>query len=38
MVKAELALDLPDFPDADYKHLETRNAKRKLKWCWKKEN
>ena len=26
MVKAELALDLPHFPDADYKHLETPNS------------
>ena len=28
----ELALDIPHFPDADYKHLETPNARRKLRW------
>ena len=32
MVKLELALDSPHFPDADYKHLETPNARRKLRW------
>jgi endonuclease YncB( thermonuclease family) len=32
MVKLELALDIPMFPDADYKHLETPNARRKLRW------
>ena len=32
MVKLELALDIPMFPDADYKHLETPNAGRKLRW------
>ena len=32
MVKLELALDIPHFPDADYKHLETPNARRKLRW------
>lgn len=36
MVKAELALDIPHFPDADYKHLETPNARRKLRWRPKK--
>ena len=32
MVKLELALDIPMFPDADYKHLETPNSRRKLRW------
>ena len=32
MVKLELALDIPNFPNADYKHLETPNARRKLRW------
>ena len=32
MVKQELALDIPHFPNADYKHLETPNARRKLRW------
>lgn len=32
MVKLELALDIPHFPNADYKHLETPNARRKLRW------
>ena len=32
MVKLELALDIPHFPDDDYKHLETPNARRKLRW------
>ena len=32
MVKLELALDTPHFPNADYKHLETPNARRKLRW------
>ncbi len=32
MVKLELALDIPHFPNADYKHLETPNARRKLTW------
>ena len=32
MVKLELALDIPHFPKADYKHLETPNARRKLRW------
>ena len=36
MVKLELALDIPHFPDADYKHLETPNARRKLRWRPKK--
>ena len=36
MVKLELALDIPYFPDADYKHLETPNARRKLRWRPKK--
>ena len=32
MVKQELALDIPHFPNADYKHLETPNSRRKLRW------
>ena len=32
MVKLELALDMPHFPNADYKHLETPNSRRKLRW------
>lgn len=36
MVKAELALDLPHFPDANYKHLETPNSRHKLYWRPKK--
>lgn len=37
MVKMELALDIPHFPDADYKHLETPNSRRKLRWKPKKK-
>jgi micrococcal nuclease len=36
MMKLELALDIPHFPNADYKHLETPNARRKLRWRPKK--
>ena len=32
MVKMELALDIPMFPNADYRHLETPNSRRKLNW------
>ena len=32
MVKKELALDIPHFPDADYRHFETPNSGRKLNW------
>ena len=32
MVKMELALDIPMFPNADYRHLETPNSRRKLTW------
>ena len=32
MVKKELALDIPHFPDADYRHLETPNSRKKLNW------
>ena len=32
IVKQELALDLPHFPNADYKHLETPAARKKLNW------
>ena len=32
MVKMELALDIPMFPNADYKHLETPNSRPKLNW------
>ena len=28
----ELVLDIPYFPTADYKNLETPNAGRKLRW------
>ena len=38
MVKMELALDIPHFPDADYKHLETPNSRRKLRWRPKKKD
>ena len=37
MVKMELALDISHFPNADYKHLETPNARRKLRWRPKKK-
>ena len=37
MVKMELALDIPLFPNADYKYLETPSAKRKLSWKPKKK-
>ena len=33
----ELALDLPNYPDADYKHLETPASRKKLKWKPKKK-
>ena len=36
MVKLELALEIPHFPNVDYKHLETINARRKL--CWRPKN
>jgi len=36
MVKLELALDIPHFPDVDYKELETPNSRRKLRWRPKK--
>ena len=36
MVKMELALDIPHFPNADYKELETLNSRRKLRWRPKK--
>ena len=32
MVKKELALDIPHFPNADYKQFETPNSRRKLNW------
>ena len=32
IVKQELALDLPHFPDPDYKHFETPAARKKLNW------
>ena len=38
MVKLELALNIPHFPNYDYKHLETANARRKLCWRPKKPN
>lgn len=37
MVKMELALDIPHFPDADYKHIETAAARKKLSWKPKKK-
>ena len=36
MVKMELALDIPHFPNADYKEFETPNSRRKLNWKPKK--
>ena len=38
MVKMELALDIPHFPNADYKDLETPNSRRKLRWRPKKND
>ena len=32
MVKMGLALDIPNYPDADYKHLETPASRKKLSW------
>ena len=32
MVKMELALDIPMFTNADYRHLETPSSRRKLNW------
>ena len=32
MVKLERALEIPYCPNADYKRLETLNARRKLRW------
>ena len=32
MVKMGFALDLPNYPDADYKHLETPASRKKLSW------
>ena len=37
MVKMGLALDLPNYPDADYKHLETPASRKKLSWKPKKK-
>ena len=37
MVKMELALDIPHFPNADYKGFETPNSRRKLNWKPKKK-
>ena len=37
MVKMELALDIPHFPNADYKEFETPNSRRKLNWKPKKK-
>ena len=37
MVKTGLALDLPNYPDADYKHLETPASRKKLSWKPKKK-
>jgi len=32
MVKMGLALDLPNYPDADYENLETPASRKKLSW------
>ena len=32
MVEMGLALDLPEYPDADYRHLETPASRKKLSW------
>ena len=32
MVEIGLALDLPEYPDADYRHLETPASRKKLSW------
>ena len=32
IVKAGLALDIPHFPNADYKRFEPAGARRKLSW------
>ena len=32
MVEKELALDIPHFPNADYRQFETPNSRRKLNW------
>ncbi len=32
MVKMGFALDLPNYPDADYKHLKTPASRKKLSW------
>ena len=37
MVKMELALDIPHFPNADYKEFEMPNSRRKLNWKPKKK-
>ena len=34
----KLALDIPHVPNADYKHLETPNARRKVSWKIKNKN
>ena len=36
MVEMGLALDLPEYPDADYRHLETPASRKKLSWKPKK--
>ena len=36
MVKMELALDLPKYPHANYRHLETPASRKKLSWKPKK--
>ena len=37
LVKMGLALDLPNYPDADYRHLETPASRKKLSWKPKKK-
>ena len=38
MVEMGLALDLPEYPDADYRHLETPASRKKLSWKPKKKS
>ena len=37
MVEMGFALDLPEYPDADYQHLETPAFRKKLSWKPKKK-
>jgi len=38
MAKMGLALDLLNYPHADYKHLETPASRKKLRWKPRKKN